>query len=88
MRLSGVLAEERAFAEAIKLLDSSFAAGFEALALDRKGDIFVLQGQNAEAVTAYNKAYKLSDDRTEYLRLIAVKLNSLGVNPLADTPAQ
>ena len=52
LRLSGVLAEERAFAEAIKLLDSSFAAGFEALALDRKGDIFVLQGQNAEAVTA------------------------------------
>ena len=88
LRLSGVLAEERAFAEAIKLLDSSFAAGFEALALDRKGDIFVLQGQNAEAVTAYNKAYKLSVDRTEYLRLIEVKLNSLGVNPLADTPAQ
>ena len=86
LRLAGVLAEEGAFTEAAKLLDSSFASGFEALALDRKGDVFALQGQNAEAVSAYSKAYKLSDERSEYRRLIEVKLNSLGVNPMVDTP--
>ena len=86
LRLAGVLAEEGAFTDALKLLDSSYASGFQALALDRKGDVFALQGQNAEAMSAYSKAYKLSDERSEYRRLIEVKLNSLGVNPMADTP--
>ena len=88
LRLSAVLAEEGAFTDAIKLLDSPFAADFNALALDRKGDVFALQGQNAEAVSAYSEAYKLSDERSEYRRLIEVKLNSLGVNPIADIPTK
>ena len=87
LRLSSLLAEEGASAEAIKLLESSFAAGFSALALDRKGDILALQGENARAVVAYTDAYKLSDDRADYRRLIEVKLNALGVNPLTAIPA-
>lgn len=86
LRLSALLAEEGAFTEAIKLLDSSFATGFNALALDRKGDVFALQGQIVEAVSAYSEAYKLAGERSEYRRLIEVKLNSLGVNPIADLP--
>lgn len=88
LRLSGLLAEEGAYSEAVKMLDSSFSFGFHGLALDRKGDIFTIQGQKKEAIAAYKEAYKLADDRTEYRRLIEVKLNSLGVNPIADASSQ
>lgn len=88
LRLSGLLADEGAYVDALNLLASSFPAGFHGLALDRKGDIFLMQGQRPEAIAAYSEAYKLANDRTEYRRLIEVKLNSLGVNPIADTPSQ
>jgi predicted negative regulator of RcsB-dependent stress response len=81
LRLSGMLAEEGAYAEAIKLLDSALPPEFIGLAQDRKGDILVLQGLKPEAIVAYTEAYKLTDERTEYRRLVEVKLNSLGVNP-------
>ena len=85
LRLSGLLAEEGAYVDALKLLDSPFPTGFHGLSLDRKGDIFLIQGLKAEATAAYSEAYKLVDDRTEYKRLIEVKLNSLGVNPTSET---
>ncbi len=88
LRLSGLLVEEGAYAEALKLLDSSFPGGFRGLVLDRKGDVFSVQGQKTEAIAAYNEAYKLVDDRTEYKRLIAVKLNSFGVDPVSATPTE
>lgn len=88
LRLSGLLAEEGVYAEALKILNSSFPAGFHGLALDRKGDVFVIQGQKTEAIAAYKEAYKLVDIRSEYRRLIEVKLNSLGVNPIEDASLQ
>lgn len=84
LRLSGLLAEEGVYLEALKLLDSSFPAEFHGLVQDRKGDIFRMQDKVAEAIVAYQEAYKLTDDRTEYRRLVEVKLNSLGVNPVGD----
>ena len=35
----------------------------------------------AEARDAFTQAYKGMDERTEYRRLVEVKLNSLGVDP-------
>lgn len=87
LRLSGLLAEEGVYMDALKLLDSTFPAGFQGLALDRKGDVFLMQGKKPEATAAYQEAYKLTTDRTEYRRLIEVKLNSLGVDPVADAPS-
>lgn len=84
LRLSGLLAEEGVYVEALNLLDSSFPAEFHGLVQDRKGDIFRMQDKVAEAIVAYKEAYKLTDDRTEYRRLVEVKLNSLGVNPVGD----
>jgi predicted negative regulator of RcsB-dependent stress response len=40
----------------------------------------VLQGDKAKAVTEYEKAYRLFEPRTEYRRLVEVKLNALGVD--------
>lgn len=81
LRLAGVLAESKAFDEALKQLTGSFPANFEALVADRKGDILLLQGKKKEAIAEYRKAYKSFDERTDYRRLVEVKLNSLGVDP-------
>lgn len=81
LRLAGVLMESKAFDEALKQLSGSFPANFEALVADRKGDILLLQGKKKEAIAEYGKAYKSFDERTDYRRLVEVKLNSLGVDP-------
>ena len=81
LRLAGVLTESKALDEALKQLSGSFPASFEALIADRKGDIFLLQGKKTEAVSEYQKAYKTFEEKTEYRRLVEVKLNSLGIDP-------
>ncbi len=81
LRLAGVLMEAKAFDAALTQLSGSFPANFDALVADRKGDIFLLQGKQAEARVEYGKAFKNFDERTEYRRLVEVKLNSLGVDP-------
>jgi predicted negative regulator of RcsB-dependent stress response len=81
LRLAGVLIESKAFDEALKVLNSPFQPEFEALAADRRADVFMLQGKRTEAIAEYKKAFKGLDERTEYRQLVEVKLNSLGVNP-------
>lgn len=83
LRLAGVLMDSKAFDEALKQLGGSFPASFDALVADRKGDILLLQGKRNEAIAEYEKAFKNFDQRTEYRRLVEVKLNSLGVDPSA-----
>ena len=78
LRLSGLLIEKKAYDEALKALEAPFPKAFSGLAEDRKGDIFALQGKKPEARAEYEKAYKLVDERTDYRRLIEVKLNALG----------
>lgn len=81
LRLAGVLADAKAYDDALKQLAGTFPATFEALVADRKGDILLLQGKKAEAREQYTKAFKTIGERSEYRRLIEVKLNSLGVDP-------
>ncbi len=83
LRLAGLLAEAKAFPDALSQLDGAFPTEFLPLVADRKGDIFTLQGKTAEAKAEYEKAYKSFDERTEYRRLVELKLNALGVDPRA-----
>ena len=93
LRLAGLLLEKKAYDEALQQLSGSFGKDFQALVADRRGDILTAQGKKAGARTEYEKAYKGLDERTEYRRLVEVKLNALGVDPAAgqskstDTPA-
>ncbi|MFZ3160078.1 MAG: tetratricopeptide repeat protein [Rhodoferax sp.] len=80
LRLAAISMESKHFDEALKLLNMSYPASFEALVADRKGDVFMLQGEKAKALAEYDKAYRLFDPRTEYRRLVEVKLNALGVD--------
>jgi len=87
LRLAGLLMDAKAYDEALKMLDSGISEEFAGLQADRRGDIFLAQGKAAEAKAQYLKAFKALDPRTEYRRLVVVKLNSLGVDPLAEAPS-
>ena len=81
LRLAGLLSEAKAFPDALRQLDGAFPTEFLPLVADRKGDVYALQGKTAAAKTEYEKAYKAFDERTEYRRLVELKLNALGVDP-------
>jgi predicted negative regulator of RcsB-dependent stress response len=82
LRLAGVLADAKAYDEALKQLAVEMPnKEFTALAADRRGDIYQLQGKKAEAKAEYSKAWQGLDERQEYRRLVEVKLSALGVDP-------
>jgi len=81
LRLAGILADTKAYDEALKQLAGTFPKEFEGLAADRRGDVYNLQGKKAEAKAEYTKAFKALDERSDYRRLVEVKLSALGVDP-------
>ena len=83
LRLSGLLIEGKAYDDAMKVLNVEMPVEFSGLVADRKADIYLLQGKKSDAIADYQKAYKLLDERSEYRRLVEVKLGALGVSPEA-----
>ena len=81
LRLAGILAEAKAYPDAMVQLGGNFPAEFAALVADRKGDILALQGKPQEARAEYERAYKALEERNDYRRLVEIKLNALGVDP-------
>ncbi|MFM2035035.1 MAG: hypothetical protein RL459_300 [Pseudomonadota bacterium] len=81
LRLAAVLAESKAYDEAIKQLTGTFPASFLPLVADRKADVLMLQGKRDEAKAEYLKAYQAFQENAEYRRLVEIKLNALGVDP-------
>jgi predicted negative regulator of RcsB-dependent stress response len=82
LRLASILVEGKKFDEALKQLEGTFPKDFVALADDRRGDVFALQKKPAEAKLEYVKAYKGFDERAGYRRLVEVKINALGGDPV------
>jgi predicted negative regulator of RcsB-dependent stress response len=87
LRLAGALIEGKSYDDAMKQLSGSFPKEFEPLAADRRGDVLALQGKPADAKAEYVKAYKGYDDRSAYRRLVEVKLNALGGDPITTAVA-
>jgi predicted negative regulator of RcsB-dependent stress response len=87
LRLSGMLLEAKAYDEALQQLTAPMPSDFSALAADRRGDILLAQGKKAEAKAQYEAAYKGLDERSDYRRIIEVKLNALGVDPVVKVAA-
>ena len=87
LRLSGLLLQTKAYDEALKLVSDSFPKDFAPLAADRRGDILMAQGKKNEAKADYEKAYKGLEERTEYRRLVEVKLNAQGEDPAVVSPS-
>ncbi len=87
LRLAGLLADAKAYDEALAQLAQPMAPEFEPLAADRRGDILQLQGKPAQAKAEYLKALPGLDARADYRRLVEVKLAALGVDPQKAVPA-
>ncbi len=78
LRLSGVLLDEKAYDEALKLLATPFMAEFAGSVADRKGDVLVAQNKVAEARTAYLAALTAMDKKNPGRRLVEMKLEAIG----------
>jgi predicted negative regulator of RcsB-dependent stress response len=81
LRLAALLIEEKAYDQARQQLTGKTPTSFEPLMADRLGDIDMLQGNSADAVKQYQKAWKGLEPSAEYRRLVAVKLAALGADP-------
>ena len=86
LRLANILIEKKSYDSALQYLSGKFTLEFDAIAADRKGDIFSRQNKKQEAVSEYTRAYASFSDGADYRRLLEVKLNAFGVPPkiLAD----
>ncbi|WP_395688431.1 YfgM family protein [Caenimonas koreensis] len=87
LRMASLLVESKSYDEALKQLSGDFPDAFKGLAADRRGDVLQAQGKREEARAEYIKAYKALDDRSEYRRLLEVKLSALGTDPKQLVPA-
>ncbi|MDZ7858492.1 tetratricopeptide repeat protein [Sphaerotilus sp.] len=87
LRLAGVHLEAKRFDEALKLVSTDVPDTLVALAEDRRGDILQAQAKPAEAVAAYQKAWKALGKEVDYRRLVEAKLVALGAAPLAEGAA-
>ncbi|MEY4907954.1 MAG: hypothetical protein RL260_1672 [Pseudomonadota bacterium] len=87
LRLAGVHLEAKRFDEALKLVTSEVPESLTALAADRRGDILQAQAKPAEAVAAYQQAWKALGKEVDYRRLVEAKLVALGAAPQEDGAA-
>ena len=84
IRLAGVLLDEKAYEEGLKVLAGDVPAAFAGAMADRRGDLLMAQNKIAEARTAYQEALQKSDAKSPGRQLIQLKLDALGgANPAA-----
>lgn len=78
LRLAGLLLDDKAYDEGLKLLAVDFPAPFAGLVADRRGDLLVAQNKLDEARTAYRDALEKTDAKNPARQLIELKLEALG----------
>lgn len=78
LQLANILAEEKNYEAALKLLEAEHDAGFDGLFSDLKGDVLVALGKKAEAKAAYEHALTKLDAQGRYHVLTQQKLEALG----------
>ena len=79
LRLANVLLDEKAYDEALKLLETQHGAAFDAQYAAARGDVLVAKGQTADARTAYKFALEKADSKTRGLReSVQMRLDALG----------
>lgn len=88
LRLAALLVDAKQYDEALKQVSANIPPQFEALAADRRGDIYNLQGKKNEAKAEYTKAWQALGNDQQYRALVEVKLTALGVDVQALKPAE
>ena len=87
LRLSGVLLDEKAYDDALKMLAGEFLPQFLGAVADRKGDILVAQNKIADARAAYQAALDAMDQKNPGRNLVQLKLDAIGGSPAAPKAA-
>ena len=78
LRLAGVLLDEKAYDEGLKLLAIDDAGAFAGAFADRRGDLLLAQGKRDEARTAYKLALDKLERNAALRSLVQMKLDALG----------
>jgi predicted negative regulator of RcsB-dependent stress response len=78
VRLAGVLLDEKAYDEALKVLAVVTSPQFAGSVADRKGDVLAAQNKLVEARTAYLAALTATDKKNPGRQLIQLKLEAIG----------
>lgn len=78
IRLAGVLLDEKAYDEGLKVLSADVPAAFSGALADRRGDLLMAQNKVAEARAAYQEALQKSDAKSLGRQLIQLKLDAIG----------
>lgn len=78
LRLAGVLLDEKAYDEALKVLGTNFLPQYAAEVSDRKGDVLVAQNKLADARKAYEAALAAMDKKNPGRQLVQIKLDAIG----------
>ncbi|MEN3363758.1 MAG: hypothetical protein V7606_1032 [Burkholderiales bacterium] len=81
IRLAGILLDEKAYDDGLKLLAGDFPAQFASAVADRKGDILTAQNKIEEARAAYKMALDKTDQKNPGRQLIQLKLDAIGGAP-------
>ncbi len=78
IRLAGLLLDEKAYDEGLKLLSGEFPEQFAALVADRRGDLLFAQNKLDEARKAFKTALEKTEIKNPARQLIQLKLDALG----------
>jgi len=79
LRLATLLIDEKAYDDALKVLEAKHDANFAARFLEVRGDVLAAAGRKADARTAYKAAMDKADPRDPTTReLLQMKLDGLG----------
>jgi predicted negative regulator of RcsB-dependent stress response len=79
LRLAAVLLDEKAYDEALKLLNTVHAPAFEAQYAAMRGDVLVAKNQAADARAAYKLALeKIGKQDAAFRESVRMRLDALG----------
>ncbi len=81
IRLAGVLLDEKAYEDGLKVLSGEFPEQFAALVADRRGDLLFALNKTDEARSAYQAALDKTEVKNPARQLIQLKLDALGGAP-------
>jgi predicted negative regulator of RcsB-dependent stress response len=78
LRLAGILLDEKAYDDGLKLLAVDDAGAFAGAFADRRGDLLLAQGKREEARAAYKTALERLERSAAMRPLVQMKLDALG----------
>lgn len=78
LRITGILLDEKAYDEALKMLDGEFLPQYASAVADRRGDILVAQNKLEDARKAYVAALAAMSKSDPGRALVQAKLESIG----------